>query len=251
MLCQFATLASEYGLKINFGKTKIMTRDYCSAGCTSIPVGPMCVSVLSQEASEKYLGRKLAFDGNHQVELKNRFATAWGAFHKHKGELCSKHYRLQDRARLFDAVVSPTLLYGCCAWALTKSMERTLRTQRRKMLRYVFRIHRLRDESWIEYMKRSAGTVDDFAVAHSMRDWVVEYRRLKWRAAGEFARKTDGRWSKRTRSWKPTCGVGRKQGRPKTRWSDDLEKFVGSAWNEVACDRYLWNILEEGFVAQL
>ena len=56
MLCQFATLASEYGLNINFDQTKIMTRDYCSAGCTSIPVGPMCVSVLSQETSDKTLG---------------------------------------------------------------------------------------------------------------------------------------------------------------------------------------------------
>ena len=49
-------------------------------------------------------------------------------------------------------------------------MERKLRTQRRKMLRYVFRVHRLREESWVEYMKRTAEAVDDFAADHSMRD---------------------------------------------------------------------------------
>ena len=124
-----------------------------------------------------------------------------------------------------------------------------MRTQRRKMLRYV-RVHRLRDESWVEYMKRSAETVDDFVVDHSMRDWVVEYRRVKWRVTGELARKIDGRWSTRTLSWRPFCGAGRKQGRPKTRRSDDFEKLAGGAWDELASDKDLWSTLEEGFVAR-
>ena len=83
-----------------------------------------------------------------------------------------------------------------------------------------------------------------------MCDWVVEYRRVKWRVAGELARKINGRWSTRTLSWRPLFGVGRNQGRPKTRWSDDFEKFAGGAWNELASDEDLWSTLEEGFVVR-
>ncbi len=37
----------------------------------------------------------------------------------------------------------------------------------------------------------------------------------------------------------------------KTRWSDDLEKFVGGVWIDVATDAELWRDLEEGFVQRL
>ena len=106
-------------------------------GCfKSIDLG-IAVMLLS-DRSERYLGRKLCFEGSQLTELKNRIAAGWAAFHKHTAELCSKFYRLRDRVKLFDAVVSPAVLYGSSAWALTQSMEISLKTVRRRMLRYVF-----------------------------------------------------------------------------------------------------------------
>ena len=71
----------------------------------------------------------------HEVELENRIRAGWAAFHKNKAELCSKFYCLVDRLRLFDAVVTPVVLYACSTWALKKSREKKLHTEWRRMLR--------------------------------------------------------------------------------------------------------------------
>ena len=119
-----------------------------------------------------------------------------------------------------------------------------------EMLRYVFRVHRRQEEACVEYMQRLAAMIDDIAAQHSMRDWVVEHRRTKWRVSGEIARKVDRRWSTHIIFWKPFCGIGRTRGRPKLRWSDDLEHFAGGDWQDVARDRAVWKNLEEGFATR-
>ena len=249
MLDHFSEKASGYGLKLNFAKTKVMTWSHLAKGCTSIRVGQQLVDVLVDETTEKYLGRKLCFRDVHQVELQYRLACAWAAFHKHKGELCSKYYCLKDRIKLFDAVVSATLLYGCASWAMTQSMEKALQTQRRRMLRYVLRIYRKTlAETWVEYLQRSAATIDEVSTKHCMLEWVAECRRRKWRYVGKLAVIQDERWSVEILSWKPVHGHGRCAGRPLTRWSDSIEKYVGGDWFNVAKDCALWRTLEDGFV---
>ena len=212
-------------------------------------VGKNSIAVLGEDSAEKYLGRKLAFKDSIQVEVANRVAAAWAAFHKHKQELCCKHYRLQDRCRLFDATVTPTLLYGCAAWALTGHLERDLKVQRRRMLRYVFRLHRQLDETWVDYVQRSAHQADELGSQHCMKDWIAEARRRKWRFAGQLARRTDNRWSSVLISWIPSWGPGRSKGRPRTRWSDQIEKYAGGNWQEIALNDSHWAVLEEGFAS--
>ena len=184
--------------------------------------------------------------------MRNRIAAGWAAFHKHKGELCSKFYRLEDRIRLFDAVITPTVLYGSATWALLQSMEKSLRTVRRRMLRYVFRIHRRKREDaledWVSFVQRSAHTVDNIVSAQGMVDWVTLHRRRKWKSAGAFARKTDGRWSKQVLEWSPSFEQKRSQGRPKLRWADDIEKVAGGDWMEHALVADMWSVYEEAFV---
>ena len=58
-------------------------------------------------------------------------------------------------------------------------MERKLRTVRRRMLRYVFRIHRKKDQEWVEYMRTSAALVETMAARLDMTDWVHLHRRRK------------------------------------------------------------------------
>ena len=80
----------------------------------------------------------ICFENCQATEMRNRISAAWGSFHKHKSELCSKVYSINDRVRLFEATVSPTLLYGCATWALTAAMESSLKVLWRRMFRYVF-----------------------------------------------------------------------------------------------------------------
>jgi hypothetical protein len=251
MLTQFAEAAGHYGLRIHFGKTKLMTWNALASGCASISVGGQEVAILKENESGKYLGWKLCFKVSCQVELRNRINAGWAAFHKYKGELRSKQYKIQDRIRLFESVVSSTVLYGSAAWGLTQTMETTLRTAWRKMLRYVFRLHRRRNDAvteiWSEYMKRSTKQLEGLAVKCGKESLVKQHRRRKYRFAGQVARQTDGRWSHATVQCNPTSGGGRDRGRPCTRWSDDLERFAGD-WATVALDSDAWAAAEDGFV---
>ena len=249
MLTHVMEAGQKYGLKINFEKTKILTWDHYRHSCTELALGEHSVKILPEEEAEKYLGRKLSFKSSCQVELQNRIDAAWAAFHVHKGELCCKHYSLKDRCRLFDATVSPTLLYGCAAWALTPNMVRMLQTQWRRMLRYVFCSHRRHEETWVEYMQRSAHDVEHLAKKHGLKPWTNEYRLRKWRFAGRLARQLDGRWSSKIISWMPS-GARRARGRPKTRWATDFEVVAGGGWLEAAKDNVLWTHAERLFASQ-
>ena len=53
----------------------------------------------------------------------------------YKKESCSRHYLLTDWLKLFGAVVSSSVVYGCGIWAMTAEREKRLRTTQRKMLR--------------------------------------------------------------------------------------------------------------------
>ena len=224
-------------------------------GRESVQIEDQAVSVLDEHATEKYLGRKLALDSPHEAELQNRIAAGWAAFHKHKGEMCSSSYKLKDRLELFKSVVDPVVLYGSGTWALTMSMEARLRTARRRMLRYVLRIHRrkhgLENEAWVESVKRSAHTVESMANFHDIENWVAGYRRRKWRLAGRLARQTDERWSTKLLELRPCRGLGRSRGHPRTRWADHIEALAGGNWKEIAMDISQWDLLEKGLVLKV
>ena len=49
----------------------------------------------------------------------------------------SELYPLFDRVRLFNAVLTPTVHYGSCAWLMTKAREQKLRTAQRRMIRSI------------------------------------------------------------------------------------------------------------------
>ena len=249
MLRDLSDHAAKFGLRINFTKTKIMTWNALAGNAAPIDIYGKDVSILDEAVAERYLGRKLCFQDSMQTELDNRIAAAWGSFHKHKSELCGKHYRLKDRVRLFEAVVTPTVLYGASTWTLRADMVKQLNTVWRKMLRYVFRCFCKKDvdlEVWIEFLRESAHAVDSMAREFGLEDWNSMHKRRKWRLAGRLARETDERWSAKVLDWSPA--VGRSRGRPRLRWTDQLEMYAGGDWKAHAEDADRWCLLEEGFV---
>ena len=158
--------------------------------------------------------------------------------------------------RLFDAVITPAVLYGTSTWALTQSMERKLKTVRRRMLRYVFRIHRRRGpapaldlEDWVDFVRNAAEKVDAISERMGMESWVILHRRRKWQFAGKLARQCDSRWSQQVVHWKPNFGFGRSAGAPKTRWADQLDKFAGGDWPTLAQDPHEWDAIEDVFAS--
>ena len=105
-------------------------------------------------------------------------------------------------------------------------------------------------EPFIDWLRRATHISEQLANKHGLQDWVDAQRSRKWRLAGHVARRTDGRWSTKLLSLTPD-GY-RCQGRPLTRWRDELVSFTASVceadWRALAQDRATWAAMEEGFV---
>ena len=204
------------------------------------------------------LGWKVCIEDQAGVELQNRIAAGWAAFSKYRPELCGKKYSMKARARLFEAVVTPTVMYGAASWTLTVDLEKQLRTARRSMLRMMFGGRRIpasevdgvEGETWVEYVQRATHKVEDVMTRFGSQDWIALHRTKKWRFAGHTARIDDNRWTHRLLRWCPVDGI-RLPGRPRKRWSDDLAYFAGGDWFEIAQDQTHWEILERGYVMGL
>jgi hypothetical protein len=238
MIDHLGVEASKYGLKLHLGKTKIISlwADGKSV-VAGVKVGDQIVEVLGPEGTEKYLGRKLCLGDFQATELKNRLASGWAVFMSYKNELCGKNYAFKDRARLFEAVVTPRVMYATATWTMTKDMEKELRTTRRKMLRMMIGTGRRRAtaarqgvadegansledaankslhegsfdpepalEPWVDWIRRATHDSERLVKEVNLEDWVVIHRRRKWHFAGKAATKSDNRWSTRLFSWVP------------------------------------------------
>ena len=146
----------------------------------------MKIEVLPRDGKIKYLGRQITFESAAVVELSNRIKAAWAKFMQYKHELTKKTYSLSDRLRLFESVVSPTVLYGSETWTLTAEMARLLKTTQRRMLRMILgqgrrRIERTREATnGGQSSGESDGDVED-AQDHEenvLEPWVDWIRRV-------------------------------------------------------------------------
>jgi hypothetical protein len=84
-----------------------------------------------------YLGCELSLISPHDTELKHRLKKAWAKFGLFRGELTDKNVPLHLRLKLFDTILTPTVLYGCSSWVMTGTRETLLRSTQMKMLRAV------------------------------------------------------------------------------------------------------------------
>ena len=100
------------------------------------------VEILGIGESTAYSGRQLALVDFHDVELQNRINRGWAKFNSLKSELTCQHYPLKDRLRLFEACVTPSVLYSCGTWTMNAERERLVRTAQQRMLRKIVRVGR-------------------------------------------------------------------------------------------------------------
>ena len=284
MLKDIIDATAKRGLEIHEDKTKVLT----NAGQLSsrrIPehllAGTKRIQVLEPAGTVKWLGRKVSFQDPHECELNNRIAGAWSTFTKHKEELTSRKYRLQDRLKLFGAVVTPTVLYGCETWTLNQSQQRRLRSVQRKMLRNVLNARRRRVEAtsswhshsedddveeqevdalepWAEFLTRTTRWTEEQLRNAGQQEWLETWRKRQWQWAGRLVSKDAGKWSAVTTRWQPllhsSAPRGRAPGRPKKRWDQDMVDFLaqhagpGDSWQERARDEADWKSLTPSFV---
>ena len=222
-----------------------------------------------------YLGRALQLHGYHEHEVRHRISKAWKKFAVHKKTLCDKHCSLNHRIRLFAATVTPTVLYGSCAWTMTQDMEAELRGVQRKMLRQMVGSPRRRLlldtetetvdndsatnsssretqepkfelEEWVQWIQHVTHTAESELAKLGLKDWVSEQRQRKWAWAQKVATMDSSRWANVLLLWSPD-GT-RKVGHPKLRWDDcfaeaftSLDEHSARDWLIYAHDCDTWN----------
>ena len=335
MIKDLAEATAAHGLELHPEKTKILSnvvRRKNEEAAEYAQIGDNTIEILKRTESTKYLGKLLVFANPHEKELDNRINAGWRKFGLYRQELTSKTYALKQRLKLFDAVISPTILYGCASWTLTQDLANRLRKTQRKMLRLILGAKRRASSSnnigdnrtdttdahnnnsndndednatddtsdsdgsdvtslvhddpdehpahhdddeeddeeereadlepWVVWLQRTTRYMEDQLGKIQCDDWVSAYRRRKWRWAGQVARAQDERWSFQVAQWmqdrrknRAQSGLRRRQGRPNSRWSDEIAAYLQETygeqlmeWTDVALDAATWEHLEEDFV---
>lgn len=194
---------------------------------------------------------------------------------------CDKRYPLRDRLRLYNSVVTPTVLYGSGVWTMTKELERLLRTAQRRMLRKILAMgravvmpsdsevssetsvehscesvdeeHKEHLEDWVTWIQRTTHMSQDIMAKLKIEDCVKAQRRRKFTWTGHVGRRTDCRWSTMITNWHPTEG-SRTRGRQYKRWSDAFDDFSVAMglerglWKALVTNVKEWKVFEDTFV---
>jgi len=266
-LCDVRESVSKFGLELHPEKTKVLTNTGRKTGRGrdhKMIIDDLTIEILPMDGYVKYLGRHISFDRPMQTEIEHRVRCAWAKFASFKQELTNKHYPLRDRLKLFDSVVTPTMLYGSSSWVLTKTTEQLLTRTQRRMLRMVLGSGRRRLvvetaatsshdvdsqcdeqvngettsdedhlETWVDWLKRTTHYIEDHLAKLSIESWVHQARRRIWNWAQHVSSLSDDRWAKQLVIWKPDLHFdgmvlrhGRRRARPRARWDDDISAFL-------------------------
>ena len=118
-------------------------------------------------------------------------------------------------------------------------------------------------EPWVDWIRRTTHYVEEQLESTNIKDWVSQARVRKWRWCAKVLRSTDDRWTYSALKWDPACEKksGRSQGRPATRWEDDIQKFIQAyygaehlsleAWSSTALDAPTWQLLEKDYTTHV
>ena len=169
-------------------------------------------------------------------EIKRRIALGWAAFSKVANIMKSRKASMNVKRKVHNEYVLPVMVYGSETWTLKKAHMELLSVAQRKKERIMLGIT-LRDHKRNTWIRHQTGVNDIIEVIKKgIHGW-----------AGHIARFKDSRWTKRVTEWTPREWT-RRQGRPKTRWRDNLICHLGPAWPRIARDRRLWRQFREGFL---
>jgi len=166
------------GLSLNAKKTKLFTNAERAPG-EDVPcyveVADNMLEVLCSSTAHRYLGRHVCGSAasRGEVELKHRIAAGWARFHQHRQVLLNRDVSIRLRLKLFDATVSPTVLYGMSVLPLTQSQYTRLDAVQRRMLRNIVGWVRLDEEPWADTMRRMKGRVERALRQHDVRSWTT------------------------------------------------------------------------------
>ena len=129
MVSELNTVCETIGLKVNVGKTKVMTNQP-----TLLPI---TINTHDLELVNEYiyLGETITCKKNMQIaEVKLRVRMGWAAYSNLK-HIFKSNMPQHLKTRAYDQCVLPTMTYGCETWTLTEAAVTKLKVAQRAMER--------------------------------------------------------------------------------------------------------------------
>ena len=77
------------------------------------------------EGNTKYLGQMITLKNQESAGKEHRMWCTWSASAKHRQELAGRSYQLGHRMKLFESVITPSMMYGAGTWTTTSEHEKT------------------------------------------------------------------------------------------------------------------------------
>ena len=124
-------------------------------------------------------------------------------FHKYKYILTNKHIAFKLRLQLFDAVVSPTILFGLATLPLTKSDHHTVDKLQRKMFRLIVGWIRHDGEDWSDTMSRMNRKIAFAMTIWECKPWSWQIFSKQFRVATKIFDQQNS-WAAATSTWTPS-----------------------------------------------
>ena len=85
-------------------------------------------------------------------------------------------------------------------------------------------------EPWTDWIKRCTREAEHRMNNLRLDDWITLQRRRKWSWASKVATRESNEWAVLAAKWDPTLNsklrATRRVGRPKTRWTDDIQTHI-------------------------
>ena len=164
-----------------------------------------------------YLGKTVTQAGDLLPEIKRRIALGCAAFSNVANIMKSRKASMNVKRKVHNESVLPVMVYGRETWALKKAHMELLSVAQRKMERIMLGITLLdhKRNTWIRHQTGLNDIID--VIKKGIHGW-----------AGHIVRLKDNIWTKRVTEWTQREWT-RRQGRPKTRSTDNLIRHLGPA----------------------
>ena len=206
------------GLKINTGKTKVMS--CCTNAAPAISVDG---SVLINVDSFCYLGSIVTGSGSSQGDISNRIAAAASAFGAFKRLWRQANVSTQTKLKIYDACVRTVLLYGAETWSTKSRNHQSISIFDRACLRSIIGVSRL-DHMTNEELYHRTGRSDNIPL-------LIQHKRLRW--LGHVLRMDNERLPKKTLLSSPPTSWRRPKGRAILTWKRMILKELEPAFRFI------------------
>ncbi len=230
----FSSACDKFGLTISTKKTEVMYQPATGKLYTEPTITVHNVKLPATD-NFTYLGSTLSRSVNIDAEVNTRIAKASAAFGRLRNKVWEREGITQDtKLKVYQAIVMPTLLYGCETWTVYQRHARTLNRFHLNCLRKILRIRWQDKIPDTEVLTRS-----NMMSIHTM----LMKHQLRW--SGHLIRMEDSRIPKQIFYGELQSGK-RSRGAPKKRFKDTLKASLKcfdidlTNWDMQAQQRDAW-----------